>query len=310
VSIKPTPAIQRASQIKIILRGFFIFFPLQIFLSCATVSPVNSARERPALFSGIDEVLPRWQVFTDSIGYFHGKIAEPEIEFWALKIDLRAPDTRIVVSGGLIKDGETFSSKVSTFVRNNDLAAGINAVPFDYASSAENRPIKNIGVVISGGRQVSPAVAQYDALVFYADGRAAIVNQSAIASAEGIENAVGGFHKILASGEPAERTRTNEARHPRSAAGISTNSEFLYLLVVDGRRAGSVGSTERETALILRSLGSWEGINFDGGGSSAMVLRYPDGRVKPVNIPIHNGIPGLERAIAGCIGIVSPSTGK
>ena len=302
--------IQRTSQIKIILRGFFILCPLIIFLSCATVSPVNLARENPEVFSSLGDVRPHWQAFTDNIGYYHGKIADPKLEFWALKIDLRAPDTRIVVSGGQADGEDAFSAKVSTFVRNNSLAAGINAVPFDTASAAENRPIKNIGVVISGGSLVSPAVPRYDALVFYAGGRAAIVNQSALNSAEGIENAVGGFYQILAYGEPAERVLSGEARHPRSAAGISADGECLFLLVVDGRRPGSIGSTEKETALILRSLGAWDGINFDGGGSSALVLRYPDGSIKPVNTPIHDGIPGLERAVAGCIGIVSPSTEK
>jgi len=303
------PVIQRASQSK--LRGFFILPLLLIFLSCATVSPINSARERPEVFSDFEDVQPDWQVFTDSIGYYHGKIADPKLEFWALKINLRAPDTRIVVRGGSADDGDTLSTKVSSFVRNNDLAAGINAVPFDIVSAIENRPVKNIGIVISGGRLLSPAVPRYDALVFYTDGKAAIENQSAINSAEGIENAIGGFRQILISGEPAERTLNIEARHPRSAAGISVDGNYLYLLVVDGRRPGSVGSTERETALILRALGSWEGINFDGGGSSALVLRYPDGSIRPVNIPIHGGIPGLERAVAGCIGIaVSPSTEK
>jgi len=301
--------IQKTSRFGSISRGFFILCSLQLFLSCASVSPVNQAREKPEVFLTFDAVQPRWQSFSDSIGYFHGKITRPELEFWALQIDLRAPDTRIVVRGGSADEGGTFSTKVSSFVRNNDLAAGINAVPFDVVSAMENRSIQNIGVVISGGRLIAAAVPQYDALVFYTDGRAAIANQSAINSAEGIENAIGGFHQILALGEPAERTHAGQARHPRSAAGISADGRYLYLLVIDGRRPGSVGSTEKETALILRSLGSWDGINFDGGGSSALVLRYPDGRVGPVNVPIHAGIPGLERAVAGCIGIaISPST--
>jgi len=296
--------IQRTSRCGIILRGFFIFCSLQIFLSCATVSPVNLARERPDVFSSIEAVQPRWEVFAESIGYFHGKIASPRLEFWALQIDLRAPDTRIVVRGGSSDEGGTLSTKVSSFVRDNDLAAGINAVPFDVVSAVENRPVKNIGIVISGGRLIAAAAPQYDALVFYTDGRAAVVSQSEINSAEGIENAIGGFRSILISGQPTERTLNIEARHPRSAAGISADGQYLYLLVIDGRRPGSVGTTERETAIILRALGAWEGINFDGGGSSALVLRYPDGRIKPVNTPIHAQIPGLERAVAGCIGII------
>ncbi|MDR2597860.1 MAG: phosphodiester glycosidase family protein, partial [Treponema sp.] len=172
-------------------------------------------------------------------------------------------------------------------------------------------PIKNIGLVISGGKVISSANRQYDALVFYKDGKAAIVKQSALQSTENIENAVGGFYKILAGGELAERTQGREERHPRSAAGISANGKYLYLLVVDGRRTASIGSTEGETAVILRSLGSWEGINFDGGGSTALALRYEDGRVRTANTPIHGGIPNQERAVAGCLGVsLNPSREK
>jgi len=204
-------------------------------------------------------------------------------------------------------------------VRDNNLIAGINAVPFDIITAREGEPIRNMGIVISGGARLSPANPHYDALVFYKERRhgeeenravinaqpyrrAAIIRQSAVQSAENIENAVGGFFQILTNGEPARRTMTGDARHPRSAAGVSDNGDILYLLVIDGRRAGSIGSTERETALILRKLGSWDGINFDGGGSSALAIRFNDGSVRAVNTPIHL-LPGQERAVAGCIGI-------
>jgi len=96
-------------------------------------------------------------------------------------------------------------------------------------------------------------------------------------------------------------------RHPRSAAGISSDNKYLYLIVIDGRQIKSIGGTEAETALLLRALGASEAINFDGGGSSALVLRYPNGKVRVVNTPIHGQIPGRERAVAGCLGIISVS---
>jgi len=257
-------------------------------------------------------VEPVWQPFADSVDFFRAKVLDPQLEFWALRIDLNSPNIRIVVKGGApSNDGSTLSTKVSGFVRDNDLLAGINAVPFDVITSKEGQPIKNIGLVISDGKVISPANRQYDALVFYKDGKAAIVRQSALQSTENIENAVGGFYKILAAGEPAERTQGREERHPRSAAGISVNGKYLYLLVIDGRRTASVGSTEVETAAVLRSLGSWEGINFDGGGSSALALRYENGRVRTANTPIHGGIPNQERAVAGCLGVsLNPSREK
>jgi hypothetical protein len=293
--------IQRASQFS--LRGFFIAISLMIILSCATVFPADAARESPVSFETVETVEPEWQEFADGIGYFNGKTSSPRLEFWALRIDLRTPGMRIVVRSGAVDEGRTLSTRVSSFVRDNNLLAGINAVPFDIVSSREGLPIQNVGIVISDGELFAPANPHYDALVFYADGTAVIVRQSAIRSIENIENAVGGFHQLLINGELAQRTLTREERHPRSAAGISTDGRCLYLLVIDGRRSGSIGATERETAAILRSLGAWDGINFDGGGSSALALRFPDDVVRIVNTPIHGGILGQERAVAGCLGV-------
>jgi hypothetical protein len=291
---------------------FFSLLALPVLLSCASLSSNISAQEIPVSFQTVAAVEPVWQTFANNIDFFHAKTLDPQLEFWALRIYLNSPKTRIVIKGGApLNDGGTLSAKVSSFVRDNDLLAGINTVPFDIVSSKEGQPIKNMGIVISGGKLIAPANRNYDALVFYKDGKAAIVSQSSLQSIENIENAAGGFHKILADGQLAERTQTREERHPRSAAGVSADGSYLYLLVIDGRRAGSVGSTEMETALVLRSLGSWEGINFDGGGSSALALRYEDGKVRTVNTPVHNGIPNQERAVAGCLGVsLNPSMEK
>ncbi|WP_461255382.1 phosphodiester glycosidase family protein [Treponema sp. R80B11-R83G3] len=282
---------------------FALFSIILVFSSCATISPVNSAKDTPSVFSTVENIKPQWQVFANGIDYFHGKISSPALEFWALKIDLSAQELDIVVKGGAFKGNQTLSKKVSNFVRDNNLLAGINSVPFDIVSSKEGKVIQNMGIVISNGKITAPANPSYDALVFYKDGKAAIVAQSAITSVENIENAIGGFHQILTGGELAQRTHDKRARHPRSAAGISQDGKYLYLAVIDGRRAGSVGATEEETALLLRSLGSWEGLNFDGGGSTALAMRFADGKIRVVNTPIHGGIPKQERAVAGCLGV-------
>jgi hypothetical protein len=281
-----------------------VFFALLFaFSSCTTISPVSSKIENPSVFKTVENIQPQWQVFADGIDYFCGKISSPTLEFWALKIDLSAQELDIVVKGGTQIEDQILSTKVSNFARDNDLLAGINAVPFDIVSSKEGKPIQNVGIVVSGGKLIASANPNYDALVFYKDGKAAIVNQSAIKSIENIENAVGGFHQILSNGELTQRTRDRKARHPRSAAGISQDGKYLYFILIDGRRAGSIGATEEETALLLRRLGAWEGINFDGGGSSALAMRFANGKIRVVNTPIHGGIPGRERAVAGCIGV-------
>jgi len=265
------------------------------------MSPVSSGKVTS--FPHIEHVVPQWHSFADGIGFFHGKITSPKIEFWALRIDLSEQSLNIVVRGGAGDGRQTLNTKVTSFVRDNNLLAGINAVPFDIVSPQEGLPVQNMGIVISDGVVIAPVNRRYDALVFYTDGTVSIISQSEIESTENIKNAVGGFHKILAAGLPTQRTLNNEIRHPRSAAGISAN--YLYLLVIDGRRPGSIGATEQETAFILRSFGCEDGINFDGGGSSVLALRYPSGKVRAVNTPIHNGVPWRERAVAGCLGVVS-----
>jgi hypothetical protein len=282
-----------------------LLLPFFVFLSCASLSPVDRAGERTVPAAAPEAVIPRWRPLSadadGDIAYFAGKTAEPKLAFHALRIDLAAPAARIVVRGGAVA-AETLSTTVSAFVRDNGLLAGINAVPFDPASAREGEPRTNAGIVVSGGLMISPPNPRFDALVWYAGNGPAIVPQSELRAAA-VENAVGGFHRILKAGELTERALQSRSRYARSAAGLSAGARFLYLLVIDGRRPGSAGATEGETALILRALGAAEGLNLDGGGSSALALRYPDGAVRLVNTPVHGGIPGRERAVAGCLGI-------
>jgi len=103
---------------------------------------------------------------------------------------------------------------------------------------------------------------------------------------------IGGWPRILRNGEnvvaeaPVQEgtiSRNAEARHPRTAIGFSRDTSILYLLVVDGRQEASVGMTLTELATLMRRLGAWNAMNFDGGGSTTMVV---DGAV--VNKPSDN----------------------
>jgi hypothetical protein len=286
--------------------------------SCTTLSPITSSPEKNIPRASSPELVrPNWQPFAEEavggLDYFAGKTRKPRLEFRALRIDLSRPDLRIVMYGNPRAAADTErgaglipSTWVSGFVRRYGLLAGINAGPFDPVSGKEGEPRTNIGIIIAGGLPIAPPAPQYDALVFYWDGGAAILSQGELGDLARIENAVGGFHRILQDGRLAGRIAAGgpaPPRHPRSAAGLSAEGNYLYLLAVDGRRPGSIGATEAETGIILRALGAAEGINFDGGGSTSLALRFPGGAVRPVNIPIHGGIPGRERGVASCLGI-------
>ena len=61
-------------------------------------------------------------------------------------------------------------------------------------------------------------------------------------------------------------------RHPRSAIGFSRDSATIYLVAVDGRQETSDGMTLVELGDFLVSVGVYQGLNFDGGGSTTLVI--------------------------------------
>jgi len=100
---------------------------------------------------------------------------------------------------------------------------------------------------------------------------------------------IGGWPRILRDGVPIANeaatlegtiSRNAEMRHPRTAIGFSRDSSMLLLFTVDGRSENSGGMTLIELANVMRELGAWQALNFDGGGSTTMVV---DGKV--VNRP-------------------------
>jgi hypothetical protein len=286
--------------------------------SCTTFSPVQSAPQKTA---SPENIRPRWQPLapdiTGGIGYYAGKTVKPKLEFRALRIDLSEPGLRILVGGGKPSaaqpPGTVPGIRVSSFVRDNGLLAGINAAPFaPVLTRKEGVPLTITGITVAEGVLISPPNPRFDALVFYYGGGAAVVGQGELGNPAKIQNAVGGFYRVLGEGRLTGRALKSAEnrgeipsapRFPRSAAGLSAEGDFLYLLVIDGRQLKSAGATEAETGIILRQLGAAQGLIFDGGGSTALALRFPGGGVRIVNTPVHRGIPGQERAVASCLGI-------
>ena len=109
---------------------------------------------------------------------------------------------------------------------------------------------------------------------------------------------------VLMKGGEAESHSLQLARHPRTAMGLSADRRTAWLVVVDGRQVLSGGATLPEMTEIFRRLGAADALNFDGGGSTTMVLDDGAGP-RVVNSPIHTGIPGRERPSATHFGVRS-----
>ena len=121
---------------------------------------------------------------------------------------------------------------------------------------------------------------------------------------------IGGWPRILRDGRSVAAdaptvegtiSRNAEMRHPRTAVGFSRDSTTLYVLTVDGRSQASVGVTLVELASIMRRLGAWQAMNFDGGGSTSMVV---DGRLMNV-VSDTSG----ERAVGNALMVVRKASG-
>lgn len=90
---------------------------------------------------------------------------------------------------------------------------------------------------------------------------------------------------------------------PRTAVGVTKSGKRLFILVGDGRRKEySNGLSYADMAQIFKSLGAYDALNLDGGGSSSFCLSVGDGRFAPINRPsdragerfVPNGIAVVE----------------
>jgi len=116
---------------------------------------------------------------------------------------------------------------------------------------------------------------------------------------------MGAFPRIVKDGQNyAVQGYTEEGgpshapdRHPRTAGGFSEDSTKLYLVTVDGRATHSIGMNLTQLAdFLIHELGVYQAVNFDGGGSTTMIVR---GQI--MNTPSD----ASERTVANSIQVVS-----
>jgi hypothetical protein len=128
------------------------------------------------------------------------------------------------------------------------------------------------------------------------------VEYSAVPQGDMPETAVAGRQLLLRDG--AIVPHADQARHPRTAVGVSEDGETLYVLTVDGRQAASGGYTLQETAEQLLAMGAHSALNLDGGGSSTLIARAPGtSDLVTVNSPSD----ATERAVGNGLAFTVPA---
>ncbi len=100
---------------------------------------------------------------------------------------------------------------------------------------------------------------------------------------------------VAAESDSLEGTSPNFSRvkHPRTGIGFSKDSTTIYLFAVDGRSESNSGMSLTQFADFMLARGVYQGINFDGGGSTTMYVKG--------NVVNHPSDKTGERAVGNCL---------
>lgn len=228
----------------------------------------------------------------------------------ALRIDTQAPGISFVSTPPLeaprLGEQETRSQTASSFFDQHDVEVAVNASTFGPVVKQEGLPQDIHGLGVSRGELVSAPESRFPAFAVTADNRPFFIEAGA--QDQRAYHAVAGFFPILKNGQVIRDDdspgRPARGQHPRTAFGLDQHQRFLYLLVIDGRQPGYSEGVYLDTlAHLLQELGAYDGLNMDGGGSTALVVRDPDGTARVVNRPIHTGVAGIQRPNGNHLGI-------
>ncbi len=263
-----------------------LFRALTILLSvCAVSRAAITIDPWTPLFKGVDFAVgtadasePRLQ----RVAALRVDLSDPTIEFFS------TPDNG---SSPL----ETFGQTTTTFVQSYALSVGVNANFFSPVNITPNDPRDLSGLAISRGAIVSAFENGRPAMLITRSNQVSFT-ATAPPNYSNIWTAVAGSDRVLVQGVNTVSTNCSTAfcgPNPRTAVGLSQNGRYCFLLVIDGRQPGwSDGATLVETADWLVRFGAWNGLNLDGGGSSAMaksqagsavLLNRPSGGLQRVN---------------------------
>jgi exopolysaccharide biosynthesis protein len=190
--------------------------------------------------------------------------------------------------------------KVAPFAAAAHVNLAFNASPFDTPAGPFSRKRHTVGLLVQGGRLLSPPVARYAALVFCGDGRFAVLQSQTDAMPTDAIHAIGGFFPILRDGDVV--APPSARRDARLAAGVSSDGGTLYLLIGEGSDwGGGRGFTHRDCAMLLRDAGAMDALALDGGSSVCVVTggrALPNG-FEPRSVGVIVGVRVLHAASMG-----------
>jgi len=238
--------------------------------------------------------ISKWKPVFEGIELLEAQTKRPRpLQVRAARIDLKAPGIRFIVTPpNGDAPGEVSGRTSKQFLTEFGCQLAINT-SFFRGKFRKGAPQDVVGLAISRGERYSKP-EKFAALLIRKDNKVWIDSKPWNGKLDEAYNAAAGDTFLLKAGRiPKDSMAKNShapfRQHPRSAAGITQDGRYLILITIDGRQEGySEGATKVETAEWLRKLGAWDALNFDGGGSTNLVIQGPDGQPKLVNHPYSN----------------------
>ncbi|MGN1358273.1 MAG: phosphodiester glycosidase family protein [Bacilli bacterium] len=165
--------------------------------------------------------------------------------------------------------------------KENDAVVAINGGGF-LDQDGEGSGGQPVGIVIQDGKIINGTSSNSGLIGFTNDNKLYLGYISANEAINmGIRDAVEFGPFLIVNGKSANiKGNGGYGIHPRSAIGQRQDGIVLFL-VIDGRRADSLGASMASVLEIMEKYGAYNAANLDGGNSSVLVINN-----KIVNRPI------------------------
>ena len=247
-----------------------------------------------AAFAGM---LPAVYAAPDPQGFSIEKktLNEPRpLKVYVLKVDLEFPGIEIATAIADDPDGdgpaESFLMEPGALAKTAKLEIAVNAAPWSMVPATPPGEIPQypegghcdiLGLAIEDGKELSARTPSAWSLWQDLQG---VWHLGPVPDHASPKQAVSGFGPLVSEGNLV--AIQNDVLHPRTAVGIDERGKQLILVVVDGRQPGlSEGMSEHELAGLMKSLGCWNALNLDGGGSSILIQNANHSPPKIINSP-------------------------
>ncbi len=253
--------------------------------------------------------------FSPALALHHRRYAAPRpLRLWIARVDLSSNDVRLALTAPADFTGENakFETRCATtldFARQRGVQLAINTSAFGPFRGQTGQPMDVVGLAAVRGKTYSPPDERFGAMYVARDGRVRLAAPPL--DDDGVWHVIPGFRMLLddrrIAVKPEYAFTSFGGVNPRTAVGVDQDGDTLWIVVVDGRQKDvSEGITLIELAALFESLGAWDALNLDGGGSSTLVIENAVHNYDVVNTPVGRGQPNTLRQVANNLGFYLP----